>query len=66
MATRKCFNISLLSREIYEGYQIFILRQQPSVKALINFCFRKAVGQGVGKEQGMVKKETKTCNGVFI
>lgn len=40
-ATRKSFNISGPSRELYEGYQIFISRQQPPVKSLRNFCGRK-------------------------
>lgn len=41
MASRKCFNILQPSREIYEGYQIFIWRQQPSVKALRDFLLQK-------------------------
>lgn len=59
-ATRKCFNISLPPREIYEGYQIFISRQRPSVKALRNFCCRKRPGkaarQGVGKGKGRLER----------
>lgn len=58
-ATRKCFNISSPSGEMYEVYQIFILRQQPPVKALKDFCCRKrprkAARQGVGKGKAGIK-----------
>lgn len=61
-ATRKSFNISLLSREIYENYQIFISRQQPPVKALRNFCcWRSELRQGVRKRRDY-KRRGSVCH----
>lgn len=49
MATRKGFNISLPSREIYGGYQILILRQEPPVKARTENALREGASKAKGR-----------------